>query len=155
MKILFYPRQSVKLISNTPEWLILESAWSGYLWQGRYASFPMDEAHLLRAAAYVELNPVQAGMVKSAWDYQYSSVHAHLSGKDELDIIKPDQLLGLVDDWKLYLQEAQQSDVDTIQKHTRTGRPMGSNEFIKIAEKTLGRILTKKKTGPKAKKSDN
>ncbi|MCF6282618.1 MAG: transposase, partial [Candidatus Polarisedimenticolaceae bacterium] len=30
--------------------------WRGYLWQGRFASFPMEEGWLLRAAAYVELN---------------------------------------------------------------------------------------------------
>ena len=34
--------------------------WKGYLWQGRFASYPMDENWLLRAAAYVELNPVKA-----------------------------------------------------------------------------------------------
>ena len=26
--------------------------WKGYLWQGRFASFPMDEDWLLKAAAY-------------------------------------------------------------------------------------------------------
>ncbi len=41
--------------------------WSGYLWQGRFASFPMDEAHLYMAARYVELNPVRAGLVKQGW----------------------------------------------------------------------------------------
>ena len=34
--------------------------WRGYLWQGRFASFVMDEPHLLAAARYVELNPVRA-----------------------------------------------------------------------------------------------
>ena len=33
--------------------------WRGYLWQGRFASFVMDEPHLLAAARYVELNPVR------------------------------------------------------------------------------------------------
>jgi putative transposase len=31
--------------------------WRGHLWQGRFASFVMDEDHLLTAARYVELNP--------------------------------------------------------------------------------------------------
>ncbi len=34
--------------------------WRGYLWQGRFASFPMDKQYLLKAAANVELNPVKA-----------------------------------------------------------------------------------------------
>ena len=32
--------------------------WRGHLWQGRFASFVMDESYLLAAARYVELNPV-------------------------------------------------------------------------------------------------
>ena len=31
--------------------------WTGYLWQGRFASFPMDEDYLLTCARYVGLNP--------------------------------------------------------------------------------------------------
>jgi len=93
--------------------------WSGYLWQGRFASFVMDESYLLRAAAYVELNPVVAGMVKNPWDYKYSSVHAHLSGKDELGIINPNPLLDLVDDWRLYLKLSKSDKIDELQKtHT-------------------------------------
>ena len=42
----------------------LRENWKGYLWQGRFASYPMDKGWLLKAAAYVELNPVKAGMVK-------------------------------------------------------------------------------------------
>ncbi len=40
--------------------------WKGYLWQGRFASFPMDEPYLLAAARYVELNPVRARLVEKA-----------------------------------------------------------------------------------------
>src|SRR5437870_11094383 len=44
----------------------LREGWRGYLWQGRFASFPMDEAHLLAGARYVELNPVRARLVRRA-----------------------------------------------------------------------------------------
>ncbi len=30
--------------------------WRGYLWQGRFSSYPMEQAYLLKAAAYVELH---------------------------------------------------------------------------------------------------
>ena len=36
-------------------------SWSGHLWQGRFASTAMDEAHLHAAIRYVDLNPVRAG----------------------------------------------------------------------------------------------
>lgn len=55
--------------------------WKGYLWQGRFSSFPMDEKHLYYAARYVELNPVRAGICNKAEDYLWSSARCHL-GKD-------------------------------------------------------------------------
>lgn len=47
--------------------------WRGYLWQGRFASFPMDEKYLLACARYVELNPVRARLVKRPQDWAWSS----------------------------------------------------------------------------------
>ena len=40
--------------------------WRGYLFQGRFASYPMDNAHLMAAVRYVENNPVAAGLVARA-----------------------------------------------------------------------------------------
>ena len=47
--------------------------WRGYLWQGRFASFVMDEPYLLAAARYNELNPVRARLVRVAGDWPWSS----------------------------------------------------------------------------------
>ena len=33
--------------------------WRGYLWQGRFSSYPMEQACLLKATAYVALSPVK------------------------------------------------------------------------------------------------
>ena len=129
--------------------------WKGYLWQGRFASFPMDEDWLLKAAAYVELNPVKAGVVKNAWDYRWSSVHAHLSGKDSDGRIRPERLLSMTGDWRSYLQEAQSGSSDSFEQHERTGRPLGAESFIEKAERLLKRELKKKKPGPKTVESDN
>jgi len=123
--------------------------WKGYLWQGRFASYPMDKNWLLKAAAYVELNPVKAGMVKRAWEYRWSSVHAHLTGNDKHGIIQPDKLLSLTGDWKIYLNEAQITSDSEFESHVRTGRPLGENGFIEKAEQLLNRDLKKKKPGPK------
>ena len=127
----------------------LRNNWKGYLWQGRFASYPMDKNWLLKAAAYVELNPVKAGMVKNAWDYRWSSVHAHLAGIDTEGIIQPDKLLTLAGDWKTYLKEAQVNTDDEFRKHERTGRPLGEERFVEKAERLLQRDLKKKKPGPK------
>ena len=42
-----------------------QKGWKGHLWQGRFASYPMDEQHLLAAVRYIELNPVRARLVKN------------------------------------------------------------------------------------------
>ncbi len=45
------------------------AGWHGYLRQGRFASFPLDEAHLHAAGRYIELNPLCAGLAErpEAW----------------------------------------------------------------------------------------
>ena len=123
--------------------------WRGYLWQGRFASFPMDENWLLQAAAYVELNPVKAGIVKHAWEYPWSSVHANLAGYDDQGIVNIEGLKHYADDWKEYLTSAEFHVSDAFRKHEKTGRPMGSEQFIENAEILLNRTLKKKKPGPK------
>ena len=44
----------------------------GHLFDGRYASVAMDEAHLIAAVRYVSLNPVRAGLVAKAEDWPWT-----------------------------------------------------------------------------------
>ncbi len=97
----------------------------------------------------MELNPVKAGMVDFAWDYSWSSVHAHLSGNDKLGLVNTEKMLSFVGDWKSYLLDAQSQSIEDFAKHERTGRPLGSDSFIEMAESLLDRNLKKKKPGPK------
>jgi len=122
--------------------------WRGYLWQGRFASFVMDERHTRAAARYIEMNPVRAGLVQRAADYPWSSARAHLLGCDDaLATVAP--LLQGVDDWRAFLATAGQTDEsDRIRAHETTGRPLGAEGFIEQVEKALGRILRPGKPGP-------
>jgi putative transposase len=45
--------------------------WTGHLFQGRFGAVVMDEPHLLAAARYIMLNPVVAGLVSRAEDWQW------------------------------------------------------------------------------------
>jgi putative transposase len=122
--------------------------WRGYLWQGRFASFVMDERHTRAAARYIEMNPVRAGLVERAADYPWSSARAHLLGCDDaLATVAP--LLQGIDDWRAFLESAAQADEsDRIRAHETTGRPLGGEGFIDQVEKALGRILRPGKPGP-------
>ena len=122
--------------------------WLGYLWQGRFASFAMDERHLLAAARYVELNPVRAGLAKRPQDWPWSSAAAHLDGGDDrLVAVAP--LLDLVGGWREFLDGGlDEADLKAIRKHQRTGRPLGSDAFVERLEARLGRPLKRGKPGP-------
>jgi putative transposase len=50
---------------------------SGRLWQGRFYSTVLDETHFWAAIRYVERNPVRAGMVLRAEEYEWSAAPAH------------------------------------------------------------------------------
>jgi len=129
--------------------------WRGYLWQGRFASFPMDERHLLAGARYVELNPVRAGLARAAGDWPWSSAQAHLSGRDDgLVQVKP--LLELVPDWRDFLGGGLDDDErEAIRAGERTGRPLGSARFVARLEKRLHRPLARRKPGPKPKTDED
>ena len=60
--------------------------WRGCLWQGRFASFVMSEAHLMGAVRYVERNPVKADLVERAEDWCWSSAAAHCRACDGGDM---------------------------------------------------------------------
>jgi putative transposase len=123
--------------------------WRGYLWQGRFASVPMDEPHLLAAARYVELNPVRARLVKQARQWRWSSARAHLAGADD-GVVSVRPLRDRVEDWAGFLAEGlDEADHRAIQAGERTGRPLGSAAFVADLEQRLGRTLARQKPGRK------
>ena len=117
--------------------------WRGYLFQGRFASYPMDDAHLMNAVRYIENNPVAAGLVKRAEDWPWSSARAHISGKAD-GLTDVDALGRYVSNWRAMLRDglAAGDDVaESIDKHLRTGRPFGPKQWIQRLEKQTERSL--------------
>ena len=115
--------------------------WRGHLWQERFHSFPMDEQHLLAAVRYVELNPVRAGLCESPCDWDWSSVHAHFRKKDDL-LVDVAPMLQRVDDWPKFLAQPDSSErVESLRKHSRSGKPAGTDDFIGRLERLTGRTF--------------
>jgi putative transposase len=96
------------------------------LWRGRYQSCPLDEAHAKAALAYVISNPVRAGLVRAPAQWPWLMGETHLDGP------------------------ADERQIDTIRRATRTGRPAGGADFLARIEYELGRSLKPKKRGRKA-----
>jgi putative transposase len=123
--------------------------WRGHLWQGRFASFVLDEPYLLAAARYVELNPVRAKLVVAPREYRWSSARAHLKGKDD-GLVRVRPLLEIAGNWRRLLTSAvSEEELKVFREHERTGRVLGSEEFQERLEKELGRVLRRHKPGPK------
>lgn len=121
---------------------------TGHLWEGRFFSCVLDEWHFWQAIRYVERNPVRAGLVDRAENYEWSSAATHCGLRDDplLKAIPP--LPGSFGDWSAWLAiEELDADLAEIRKGTRTGRPCGSELFLKDLERKLGRVLVPNKRG--------
>jgi putative transposase len=82
--------------------------WSGYLWQGRFSSYPMDERYSYEAIRYVELNAVRAGICKHPAEYRWSSARQRIGKESEHDLRiapLPASQFG-VENWEAYWQES-------------------------------------------------
>ncbi len=123
--------------------------WRGYLWQGRFSSFPMEEKYLVACARYVEMNPVRARLAEKPEDWRWSSARAHL-GMAPDGLVQAGALDAFIPDWKTFLAEAACNDeYDHIRAAERTGRPLGSSAFVQKLEAHLQRPLARQKPGRK------
>ena len=123
--------------------------WRGHLWQGRFASYPMQERYLKAVARYIELNPIRARLVARAEDWPWSSAAAHFSGRDDA-LVRVEPLLDIVHDWRDFMHiETTEEEARLMRRHEHTGRPLGDENFVEHLEKSLLRILKPGKPGPK------
>lgn len=137
--------------------------WRGHLFQGRFASYPMDDAHLMVAARYVERNPVAAGLVAQAEDWRWSSARSHLSGRRVAgDPLTDVAALGChVRNWRALLRRGLEAgDLGpegeaaalAIEARLRTGRPLAEADWIEGQERALRRPLGAQRPGRKKRK---
>ncbi len=121
---------------------------SGHVWQGRFYSCPLDEAHLWEALRYVELNPVRANMVASAEQWGWSSGRVHCGTSSASAILEMGHWAKrwTVIEWQRFLAEGtSESEASALRQCTHTGRPLGKEEFVAQLEKATLRPLTPQK----------
>jgi putative transposase len=123
---------------------------TGHVWQGRFYSCPLDDAHLWEALRYTELNPVRAGLVTTAEQWQWSSAAMHCSfvPPNPLLDMQPWQRRWTAAHWHDYLR-AGESDADLAQlrRCTFTGRPLGTPDFVAELERSTRRCLAPRQGG--------
>jgi putative transposase len=134
---------------------------SGTLWEGRYKSSVLDsEAYLLTCMAYIDLNPVRAGVAESAEAFNWSS-YKHLIGQKIDKLVTPHALY-----WGLgntpFAREAAYAEFvasglsASLQKELTDsalkGRVVGRPEFLKSLQKATQRQILPQKAGRPFKK---
>jgi len=129
---------------------------SGTLWEGRYRSALIQtERYFLACMAYIDLNPVRAGMVAQAADYLWSS-HGHYIGRQNEAWLSPHPLY-----WEMgntpFAREAAyaamvQSGIDQKQQQALTssalsGWALGEDVFVEGLQKQTPRRVNAAKAG--------
>jgi putative transposase len=131
---------------------------SGHVWQGRYYSCPLDRPHLWEALRYTELNPIRAGLVAKAelWTWSSAAIHCGVTEPDGFLTMEPWKERWDVSRWKAYLLAGQtESEILSVRQSTHTGRPLGTEEFVRELERATERILAPRKGGRPSNKADD
>ncbi len=112
---------------------------SGRLWRGRFYSTVLDETHFWAALRHVERNPVRAGMVIRAEEYEWSAAATHCSLKHDRLLTALPGIPDFIGDWSTWIAgEDDLQEIKIIRRTTKTGRPCGSSGFVEELEGILG-----------------
>jgi putative transposase len=92
---------------------------------------------------------VRAGLINARTRYRWSSEAAHARGRDDA-LVKVGPLLELAPNWRAYLARViREEDTKLLRAHQNTGRPPGAEAFLATLEGNFGRVLRKRRPGPK------
>ena len=129
---------------------------SGTLWEGRYRSTLIQtDRYLLACMAYIDLNPVRAGLVVQAADYPWTS-HGHYIGRQMDKLITPHPLV-----WALgntpFAREAAYAELvqaginpvhqSALTQATLSGWALGEPDFVADLQKRTQRRVAKGQVG--------
>lgn len=129
---------------------------SGTLWEGRYrSSLVQTEAYLLACMAYIDLNPVRAGLVVHPQDYPWSS-YGHYAGQRHERLLTSHALV-----WQLgntpFAREAAyralvEAGISTGQQQALTdatlrGWALGDAAFLHALQQRTARRVAKRAAG--------
>jgi putative transposase len=105
--------------------------------------------------AYIERNPVRAGLVESAEDYPWSSASAHVRDRDDSGVLEMAvwRAAYTTARWRDALRIGVEDEAlgERIRSATIAGRPFGSDEFTTGLELTAHRRLRPDRAGRRKK----
>lgn len=125
----------------------------GHLLQGRFKAIVVEkESHLLELARYIVLNPVRANMVRSEWDWPWSSYRA-MSGQTTVPgFLMVDWVLSQFDSdraraVRAYRRFVQQGRGIDVWRDLRAGAFLGTAAFVEQLKPLLKERLSDPEIG--------
>lgn len=124
---------------------------TGGLYEGRFHSSLVESTrYFITCMRYIELNPVRAQLVPRPGDFDWSSFGQNINGEPSGLITPHPEYLSLGRDpeqrganyFRLFDRAFEKSDIDAIRRSVNTGRPLGSEIFVKGVESTLNRTVS-------------
>jgi putative transposase len=138
-------RSLARTHSDYARYLNIKRRSCGHVWQARFYSCPIGVQQLWMTMAYVERNPVRAGLVNDALDYRWSSAHAHAAGSDRDNLVDLRQWATQYtpERWLQVLRSTvdEEAHSERLRETTMRGRPFGDGELCRELEQMLGREL--------------
>lgn len=116
------------------------TAGSGHVYQARYKSFPVQTNHYLqRLLAYVERNPLRAGLVRRSKHWRWSSLWRRESGLLEKQSILAPWPIERRPDWADWLDQPPAAEAEEeIRMSVKLGRPFGEKQWMNETAAKLG-----------------
>jgi putative transposase len=92
----------------------------------------MDDDYFVQASRYVGLNPVRAGLVARATDWPWSSVRAHVAGRDDR-LVRTAPLLRLFPNGLggFFETDVAAEALKKLRRAASTGQPLGGAAWAK------------------------
>jgi putative transposase len=128
-------------LTHTQRWHAhRQSIGSGHLYQGRFKSFPIqDDEHLYWVARYVERNPLRAGLVRRAQQWQFSSLYRWLRGSPEDQELLSAWPTSRRPSWVEHVNAPQtEAELAALRKCIRRGSPLGDPVWTDETIRKLG-----------------
>ncbi len=113
------------------------------VWRNRFQSCALDKKWLGIAVQSVECQPVREKLVRKAESYSWSSAAAHVSGKDPHAVLASNWPRSAKrKTWSRWVNTPADPDaLEKLRMFTQTGRPLGSDAFVKKLERKFRRRL--------------
>lgn len=121
----------------------------GHVYQARFKSFPVaDDDHFLIVCRYVERNPLRAGLVERAEDWQFSSLWRWTQKAEPLPRLLSPWPIARTPNWiDRVNQPLSEKELEALRVCVNRGRPFGEKSWTEAVAERSGLSYTLRPRG--------